>query len=101
MELSKQIEIIEHIRILLSGELKDRINSILMKNPDYQKLVKTVINENLDISKMKFLSLSTVDVERSFSILRKVLNDRTYKMSQKSINHYMIVRFNKLMEYVD
>ena len=100
MKLSKQIEIIEHVKLLLKGNLKNRYNGIILKNPDYNKLIETVINMKLN-DNMKYLTLSTVDVERSFSILRRVLNDRTHKMTKKSINNYMIIRYNKLTEYVE
>ena len=101
MELKKQFEIIEHVRFLLTGDLKDRLNEIMLRNPDYNKLLNLMMGEKLDDSNLKYLSLSTVDVERSFSILRKVLNDRTSKMTNNSINNYMVIRYNKLIEYVE
>ena len=100
IQLIKQIEIVEHVKVQLEGELKNRINSIITKSPDYQQLINLIKNEKLDNNNFKYLSLSTVDVERSFSILRKILNERTRKMSEESINNYMIIRYNKLVEYV-
>ena len=73
----------------------------MLKKPDYNNLLNMVMNISLDDDNFKYLTLSTVDVERSFSILRKVLNEKTYKMSNKTVNNYMIIRFKKLMEYVE
>lgn len=101
IQLNKQIEIIEHIRILLQGDLRSRINSIISNNPDYQNLIDKIKNENLENDNLKYLTLSSVDVERSFSILRKVLKEGTFKLTHKSINNYMVIRYNKLMEYVE
>ena len=95
---SKQIEILEHVRKLLNNNLLDRINSILNKNPDYQNLIIKLRNQTIDNNNLKYLTLHTVNVERSFSILRNVLNERA-SITHKSINNYMIIRYNKLIEY--
>ena len=101
LPLKKQIEIIEHFRLLLTGKWKQRIEDIFRKNPDFFNLVEKVRGLTLERHLWKYLTMSSVDVERSFSIFRNVVNSKTMKLNQESTNDYMIIRFNKLMESDD
>lgn len=43
-----------------------------------------------------YAPLTTVDVERSFSIYKHILTNRRYNFKQDSLEMYLVINFNKL-----
>lgn len=90
--------------------IKAKITQLCDKNKDYEKLKKignilSGKNENLPeyftpsiVSDMKFAPLTSVDVERSFSLYKHILSDRRSNMSIEHMEKYIIINsFNKLI----
>ena len=83
----------------------EKFNAVFEKNPGYKILVKfneilNGKNSNVDIepnilSSYKQGPLTTIDVERAFSLLKHILNDRRYNLTDNHLEMYMVVNFNE------
>ncbi|KAL7298128.1 hypothetical protein TKK_0009130 [Trichogramma kaykai] len=86
------------------GEIKEKLDNILANNPGYYKLcqIDDFINtkENIElpetvspsiIPNFKYCPTISVDVERSFSAYKVMLNDRRRSLTMENLEKYMLV----------
>lgn len=105
--LSKCKERIKHIPGEKGDMLRTKLSSVLSKNPDisimenlhYAINGKTYNTSKLpkwmcpqDIVHFKFAPLVSVDVERSFSVYKNVLDDRRQQLIEENIRKIMVTR---------
>jgi hypothetical protein len=79
----------------LSGGLKTKLLKSLKKNPDVERFV-----DDKDLTfrcKTKFAPLTSVDVERSFSIYKYLLNDRRQNLTKENIEMYNVIYYNSFL----
>lgn len=99
--------IFDKVRSCLSWTSNELINSkiekVLDRNPDYdvireigEKIVKG--NETDYENFFKFAPLTSVDVERSFSTFKWILNVKRNRLKEENIEKIMIIYFNSLQE---
>lgn len=68
-----------------------RLQASLDKNPDLY------FNDDLPCDEriiMKFAPLTTVDVERSFSLYRTILSDRRFTLTTENLSKLTVIQFN-------
>ena len=103
--------------------VKNKLNKVLMNNPGLEKLVNILKNSKIlvhskfsfkiDVAKLltggeaelrmtpnilaayKFAPLSSVDIERSFSIYKNILNDNRTNFTPENIEKYIICNIEK------
>lgn len=94
-----------------SGEiLKFKFREIIDKNQGLatlrkiNKILRGDSSEHLEIddplilSKFKFAPITSVDVERSFSVYKYILNDRRFNFTEENLEKYLIIHCNSEME---
>lgn len=95
----KTLEVQGSVGIIVNNKLKD----ILDKNQGFHTLAKfsevllgmevQEVDTNVPIHIYKFAPITSVDVERSFSIYKQVLNDRRQSLKMENLEKYMIINF--------
>lgn len=113
LSLNAQIELVEKFKDNIckidndkGNILKTKIESVLNKNIGYSRLKvlndcingKTINNEEVNmephiIAAYKKCPITSVDVERSFSMLKNILSDRRHNFNEKNFEMYNIVHF--------
>lgn len=103
LTLSKTLEILDNVRCALnwsSNEIvQDKLENVLQRNPDYDVIRTTCENivkgiETDHESFYKFAPLTSVDVERSFSTYKWILNVQRNRLKEENIEKLMVIYFN-------
>lgn len=91
----------------LPHKLKEKFENILNNNPGFEHLCQIdsfingpteVLPENISANiapKFKFCPVTSVDVERSFSTYKNILNDRRHNLTTEHLEQYLIVNVYK------
>ena len=98
LSTEKQIEILLGVQsqLLVKGKYSTRFNSILSRNPNIQFFIEFNSLRSLKKNKIfAFAPLTTVDVERSFSLYKYILDDRRRNLSVCSMEKLIFLYFNK------
>lgn len=85
----EQRNLIVEQHALLPPYLKRKLDDCISKNPDYMVMFGDTIDR-----KYHFAPLTSVDVERSFSILKTIMTDRRTCFTDVNLRHYMISHNN-------
>lgn len=116
MKLSDSLKVIEDVKIKI-GDLQcvkgkiilKKLNDVLSKNPGYNTLLKISkilsgevegmngLPEDLtnnDLVYFKYATISSVDVERSFSVYKNLLSSNRRRFTFENIRKYLIVQCN-------
>jgi len=95
LKLEEQLNIIEEIKSKLSGSALQKLNSLLSKNPDFDKFTS---RENSFEHKLKtsYAPIVTVDVERSFSRYKRILEIRP-NLLMENTEKLNIIEFNNYL----
>lgn len=114
--LSKSVDIVNNIQIKLeecNGEIAklilDKFNKVISKNKGWENIKKinqvligeTTSDDDLSSSNlnldnylsMKYAPITSVDVERSFSMYKNILTPNRSRFSEDSLSKYMVVNF--------
>jgi len=114
--LSKSVDIVNNIQIKLeecNGEIAklilDKFNKVISKNKGWENIKKinqvligeTTSDDDLSSSilnldnylSMKYAPITSVDVERSFSMYKNILTPNRSRFSEDSLSKYMVVNF--------
>ncbi|ODM91476.1 hypothetical protein Ocin01_15206 [Orchesella cincta] len=86
--------------------VKEKLASVIDKNPDYQKLVKVskVINGESSgvhgvnlrpdiLAALKFCPITSVEVERSFSMEKAILTDRRHRFLMENLEKVVVCHY--------
>ena len=73
-----------------------KFNKILEGNPDLIQFTSSS-NEFEHLKNIKFAPLTSVDVERSFSIYKRILDDDRHNLSKKTLKHLNIIKYNNFL----
>lgn len=105
LTLSETLEILDNVRCALiwsSNEIvQKKLENVLQRNPDYDVIRTTCENIEKGIetdheSFYKFAPFTSVDVERSFSTYKWILNVQRNRLKEENIEKLMVIYFNSL-----
>ena len=96
LKVKKQLKIIEKIRDNLYSNYLAKFSKILEGNPDLIQFTSSS-NEFEHLKNIKFAPLTSVDVERSFSIYKRILDDDRHNLSKKTLKHLNIIKYNNFL----
>jgi hypothetical protein len=90
--VDKELKILEEAKEKLTDFAKEKLIKSLDKNPDLKKFTE---NRNYDHRKnILYAPLTTVDVERSFSLYKNILTDRRHRLTESNIEKLNVIYFN-------
>lgn len=91
LTVRNQMNIIEKLQKSLSGFCLTKLNNCISKNPDLDSFLN-------DLSPEEFHApLTTVDVERSFSVYNSLLAERRIIFSYENLIKFYFVKFNQFI----
>ncbi len=94
LTIQNQMKVLENVNEqIFESEVMDRFNEILSKNVDLFHLMH--INDIDFQEKIRYLNITTVEVERGFSFLNNLLSDHRHSIASKNIYKYLVCKFNK------
>lgn len=88
LTINNRKSILDLVKSELPTKFKVKLNNSLLKNPDYDNVF---LLEGVDKEKFLYAPLTSVDVERSFSIMEYVFDDRRGKLTTQQLNKISIV----------
>ena len=91
LSVNKQLNIIKNLKKMLSSYSLCKLNKCIARNPDL-KCFQTNYPKCYT-----FAPLTTVDVERSFSILNNILADNRKCFSNDNLEKYVFVKYNNFL----
>ena len=94
LSMFEQLKIISDLQRELDPDASARLESSLKKNPDFKKIVNNDLNFNQKLC-LQFSTLTSVDVERSFSSFKTILCDNRCKFSEKNLTMYLFIHYNQ------
>lgn len=97
LESSAQIEIVENVLSQLKGDFKKRLRDSLDKNPDFSKFLDTDSNDMDVIEMLRYAPMTSVDVERSFSMLKAILAPRREGFTIPNLEQYFLINYNAFL----
>jgi DNA-binding CsgD family transcriptional regulator len=89
--MEEQLTIHRSVRSALSGRFARRLDEVLGRNPDFEKLSKI---PDTDSNLYRYAVLSNAEVERSFSLYKNLLSDRRHSLSEENIKRHLSIQFN-------
>jgi hypothetical protein len=96
LSIDRQMDILNGVRDQLDGYTRDKFNSLMAKTRDLRLIMAS---NDYNFRKMiHYLPLVTVDVERSFSLYRRILSDLQTCMLESTIEERNIIQFNKFLK---
>lgn len=93
MKKSEQMDVLNETKSKLKDEALAKLNRSLEKSPDIISFVGN--NDFSHRKKTLYAPLTSVDVERSFSIYKNILTDRRLNLTTENIEKYNVIEFNK------
>jgi len=95
LKKSEQMEILNEAKAKLKDEALIKLKKSLAKNPD----IKTFVEKTNFTFRKKtmYAPLTSVDVERSFSIYKNILSDRRQSLTIENIEKYNVIEYNKYL----
>ncbi|KAG0442185.1 hypothetical protein DMUE_0471 [Dictyocoela muelleri] len=97
LSTSQQIDVLENVKKkLINTSLKIKYKDLLKKNPDLRFFYYlNFITCSKNNKKYAFVPLTTVDIERSFSKMNRILDDQRRSLSIKNLGMLLALNFNK------
>jgi hypothetical protein len=107
--LTKSVATIEHFKHSICavpgpiGQIvKNKLESVLIKNEGFKKLNEIsavlsgeIVDEfELDVAiaaNFKYAPITSVDVERSFSVFKNILTDRRHNFKMDNLEHHLVI----------
>ena len=94
LTVREQHAILTKAKSKLSGDELEKLNSWLSKNPDVDFFEKLPVDQQL---KYNFAPLTSVDVERSFSIYKYILSDRRQSLTESNLAMLSVIQYNNFL----
>lgn len=92
-KLSEQKDTIDNTLNLLNGFAKEKLTNCLSKNKDLSSFC-----ENQDMAHLKtYAPITSVAVERSFSLYKNILTDRRHRFTDDNIKFHIICQYNSFL----
>uniref|UniRef100_A0A8D8VNZ1 HAT C-terminal dimerisation domain-containing protein n=1 Tax=Cacopsylla melanoneura TaxID=428564 RepID=A0A8D8VNZ1_9HEMI len=83
--------------IIMKTRKKDNNKNVCVKKIGFKKMYQKYNNISASkVSKFKFCPMASVDVERSFSSYKYILDDRRHRFTIESLRNIMVVHFNEI-----
>uniref|UniRef100_A0A8D8VGZ1 HAT C-terminal dimerisation domain-containing protein n=2 Tax=Cacopsylla melanoneura TaxID=428564 RepID=A0A8D8VGZ1_9HEMI len=114
LPLSESMKVVQNMKILVEElpdacpeNLKNKFNKVIEKNPGFSTIEKvneylngsgTSLPTTIDVgksSKFKYCPMTSVDVERSFSSYKYILEDRRHRFTMENLGKIMVLHFNQ------
>lgn len=95
---NEQIQIIKTTNLQISGHLilAEKMKSLIIKNPDLSHFLEAnPEKQEIGDGYFEYLQLTTVAVERSFSALTYILNDKRTNLTVENLEKLLFLYFNK------
>uniref|UniRef100_A0A8D8ZTR1 HAT C-terminal dimerisation domain-containing protein n=1 Tax=Cacopsylla melanoneura TaxID=428564 RepID=A0A8D8ZTR1_9HEMI len=99
--------LVEELPDACPENLKNKFNKVIEKNPGFSTIEKvneylngsgTSLPTTIDVgksSKFKYCPMTSVDVERSFSSYKYILEDRRHRFTMENLGKIMVLHFNQ------
>lgn len=105
LSLTESLHIFDEARIVLSWcsseTIKTKLENVISRNPDLdvlrdicENIEKGLNDENRSLSYYKYVPITSVDVERSFSIYKWILSVKRNRLDIKNMEKLMIIYIN-------
>ncbi|KAG0429758.1 hypothetical protein DMUE_5722 [Dictyocoela muelleri] len=96
LSINEQLRILNLVLNDVKNDLSllERVKQLISKNPDLNFMLNSTIDIPLEEDQI-FVPLTTVPVERSFSALTYLLNDRRTNLKTDSLEKILFLYFNK------
>lgn len=95
LTVKEQLNVLNDVKSKLSGDDLTKLESVLSKNPDLYFFKDMAVDEKL---KALYAPLTSVDVERSFSIYRYILSDRRHSLTNENVAMLNVIQFNNFID---
>lgn len=95
MTVEEQIGITSAVKCKLSGTALDKFERVISRNPDINFFERMPVEQKI-IS--RYAPLTSVDVERSFSIYKYILSDQRHSLTESNLAMLNVIQFNNFME---
>lgn len=92
LDIYEQRELINKLKTKLPAEYRNKLQSSLDANPDYDSIFEMSSLEEKE--RYSFAPLASCDVERSFSRLRTIFTDLRQSFTEKNFRDYAVVNYN-------
>lgn len=94
MSVPEQITVLSSVKSKLTGVELAKLEDVLSKNPDVDFWESLPVDLQI---KYKYVPLTSVDVERSFSIYRHILSDRRYSLTESNLAMLNVIQYNNFV----
>lgn len=94
LTVEEQKTILSSVKTKLTGVQLDKLTRSLSKNPDVNFFEKLAVDEKILCN---FVPMTSVDVERSFSIYRYILSDRRHSLTESNLAMLNVIQFNNFI----
>lgn len=111
LSIVESFKILDEIRAIISWSstesVKQKIENVMSRNPDvdvlrlYSERLSREVDSDDDILPYKFAPLTSVDVERSFSLYKWILSIKRNRLKQENIEKIMVIYFNSVDHALD
>ena len=95
LTLKEQVNIVNQIKSKLSGNPAAKLKSSLSKNPDFVSFTNPLVSYE-DRCKRQYAPLVSVDVERSFSRHKNILQDNRRCLTVQNLEMLTILNYNSI-----
>lgn len=104
LSITQSFEIFDHVRAVIQStsknELINKLEKLMDRNPDFD-VIRDICENNTEVSDAnlyKFAPLTSVDVERTFSTYKWVLNVKRNRLKIENMEKIMIIYCNSKSE---
>lgn len=94
LTVEEQMAVLSSVKGKLTGMQLDKLQQSLSKNPDVNFFEKLSVDEKIICN---FVPMTSVDVERSFSIYRYILSDRRHSLTESNLAMLNVIQFNNFI----
>lgn len=96
LTIDQQRGLIVELRSELPDKYRYKLDSSLCKNPDFDTVFKNLSRDDRATTYL-YAPLTSVDVERSFSVLKWMFSDRRTRFAPENLKHYVITMANSVI----
>jgi hypothetical protein len=99
LSVEEQVGILNDVinRVEENALFSDRLHEILSKNPDIDYFLKfNLLRASSSERLFNYVPLTTVDVERSFSSYRYILDDNRQNLTIENLERLLALYYNKI-----
>lgn len=94
LSFNQAFDVIIKTKSMLKNQFLNKFNNVLKKNPDLNKLNNLINVQNNNNNNFNYCPIVSVDCERSFSNMRRILINKP-KLNVKNLRKQLIINYNK------